>query len=126
MKVFTVLLLVCCFSCSEDQVNYSENMTDKPNSEMVFDKVKWQTKDGANYPYRDKMLNALVYNDSIRSLSGTEILNLLGAPSYYRDNENYLYYVVKQKRFLSWPLHTKALVIKLESDNTIDWIKIYK
>jgi hypothetical protein len=63
---------------------------------MVFDMKKWRTKDGADYPYRDQMLNNIVQNDTIRTLNKDEILNQLGAPD--RANENYLYYMITQKR----------------------------
>jgi len=98
----------------------------KPDSEMVFDKAKWNAKNGADYPYRDKMVNDIVYNDTIRTLDKIEILDLLGEPSYYRNNKNFLYYTIKQKRLISWPLHTKSMVIKLSEDNTIEWIKIHE
>lgn len=126
MSVFTVFLFVCCFACTNDRENYTEDMKMKPLSEMAFDKAKWKMKLGKDYPYRDKMLNDIVYNDSVRSLNKDEILKLFGETSYYRTNENYLYYIISQKRLFSWPLHTKAMVIKFVDDNTIDWIKIYE
>jgi len=125
-KAFTVLLLICCLSCNNDREDYTEGMKMKPDSQMVFDKAKWRTKDGADYPYRAKMLNDVVYNDTIRRLNKVEILDLLGEPSYYRNNKNFLYYTIKQKRLGSWPLHTKSMVIKLSEDNTIEWIKIHE
>ena len=73
----TALLLVCCLACNNNREDYTEDMNMKPESEMVFDKVKWWTKDGSDYPYRDKMLNEVVYNDTIRTLDKDEILDLL-------------------------------------------------
>ena len=69
------------------------------------------------------MLNDFVYNDTIRSVNKTEILNLLGEPD--RSTEGHLYYTIKQTRIGAWPLHTKSMVIKLSSD-TIEWIKIHE
>ncbi len=42
-----------------------------------------------------------------------------------RINENYLYYMIAQKRIGSWPLHTKTMVIMLSDEDTIEWIKIH-
>ncbi len=126
MRVFTVLLFVCCLACNNDREDYTVDMKMKPDSEMVFDKAKWKTKDGADYPYRDRMLNDVVYNDTVRALNKDEILDLLGEPSYYRNNKNFLYYRITEKRLGPWPLHTKTMVIKLSEENTIDWIKIHE
>ena len=126
MRVFTVLLFVCCIACHNDKQDYTEDKKTKPDSEMAFEKAKWRTKDGADYPYRDKMLNDIVYNDTIRALNKDEILDLLGEPSYYRNNKNFLYYTITEKRLGPWTLHTKTMVIKLSEDSTIDWIKIHE
>lgn len=90
---------------------------------MVFDKSRWNVSEGLDYPFRDRMVNDVVYNDTIRDLSKNEILDLLGEPD--RINENYLYYLVDQKRIGNWPLHTKTMVIKLTGDS-IEWIKIHQ
>jgi len=67
-----------------------------------------------------------MFNDTKQTLSKDETLYLLREPSYYRDNENYLYYVINQKRIFSWPLHTKAMVIKFSNNTTMDWIKVHE
>ncbi len=126
IRFFIVSLFVCSLACKTDRGENGGNEKSKPDSEWVFDKAKWNTKDGADYPYRDRMLNDLVYNDTIRSLNKDEILGLLGEPSYYRSNENYLYYLITEKRIGFWTLHTKTMVIKLSEDDTIDWIKIHE
>jgi hypothetical protein len=94
--------------------------------EMNFDKEKWQIKEGKDYPYRDAMLNDIVYTDKFRKLNKNEILEVLGEPTYYRDDKNYLHYIITQTRLLSWPLHTKVLVIKISEDSSVEWIKIHK
>lgn len=91
---------------------------------MSFDQAKWKEKDGKDYPFRDRMLNDIVYNDTVRSRNKEQILDLLGEPD--RTNENYLYYMIAQRRLGFWPLHTKSLVIKFSDDNTVDWIKIHE
>ena len=116
-QVFYVLvLLVSCIAC---------NNTKEDSSKIGFDKVKWQTKEGMHYPYRDQMLHDVLYNDTIRNRNKTEILALLGEPSYYRNDENFLHYTITETRLGWWTLHTKTMVIKF-SANTIDWIKVHE
>ena len=122
ISVFTIILFFCCVSCNNDN---KDNKIDT-ESEITFDEAKWKLKDGEDYPYRDKMLNDIVYNDTVRSLNKDEILDLFGEPSYYRNNENFLYYRITENRLFSWILNTKTMVIKLSEDNKIDWIKIHE
>ncbi len=91
---------------------------------MVFDQEKWRTMAGEDYPYREQMLKDVVYNDTIRSLNRQEILDLLGEPSYYRADTNFLYYTISQKRLGKWPLRTKTMVVKFSERDSIEWIKI--
>jgi hypothetical protein len=97
-----------------------------PKNKTIFDQDKWRIKQGKDYPYRDEMLNDIVYTDKFRTLKKNEIIAELGEPSYYRDDKDYLYYVISQTRLLSWPLHTKTLVIKISKNNSVEWIKIHK
>jgi len=120
--VFAIMLFVLCVACNND----NEHIKMDTENEIKFDDQKWKLKEGDDYPYRDKMLNDIVYNDSVRSLNKDEILDLLGEPSYYRENKNFLYYRVTESRLLSWVLHSKTMVIKLSEDNKIDWIKIHE
>lgn len=116
--LFLGVLFLCC-GCRTD----SEQIPEPPLSPMTFDPVNWQMKDGRDYPYRASMLDDVVYNDTIRSLDETALLSLLGDPD--RRNEDYLYYLVSQKRLFTWPLHTRTMVVKLSAD-TIEWIKIHE
>ena len=125
-QFITVLLLLGSMACNNEPEVRTIDMDNKPLIEMKFDKAKWRLKEGRHYPYREKMLNDVVYNDTIRNLSRNEILDLLGEPSYYRDDTTYLYYVVRQKRLGPWPLHTKAMVVKTTGTNSVEWIKIYE
>ena len=124
MRILIVFLFICFLACKTDREENAEYDERFPDHEMAFDKKKWKTKDGADYPYRDKMIDDVVYNDTIRALDKDEILDLLGEPD--RINENHLYYMIAQKRLGFWPLHTKTLVIKLSDDNSVDWIKVHE
>ena len=124
IRFHLALMLLCCISCKNQKEAKSELVDQGIKAEIQFDKSKWGTREGKDYPFRNQMLDDLVYNDTVRSLSKAEILDLLGEPD--RRNDGYLYYMVDQKRIGSWPLRTKSLVIKLSDDSTIDWIKIHE
>jgi hypothetical protein len=126
IKLISLLILLGIVSCQNQTQKETQYAKIKRQGEMKFDQERWQTKEGKNYPYRDKMVNDIVYNDTIRTLSRKEILELLGPPSYYREDTNYLYYTIRQKRLFSWPLHTKTMVVKLKNEDTIEWIKIHE
>ncbi|MCB2220627.1 MAG: hypothetical protein KQI35_09545 [Bacteroidetes bacterium] len=123
-KILSLLILISTIACNRQQENQSNSNDRVSEAEISFDKTKWSTREGRDYPYRDPMLNDIVYNDTIRMLTQEEILELLGEPD--RREDGYLYYMVKQKRLGYWPLHTKTLVLKFSEDNTIDWIKIHE
>ena len=124
VQLFSIVVFVFCVACNSEVKNYEPGMSDKPASVLVFDKTKWQTKEGRNYPFRDKMVNDVVYNDTIRSLQQSQIIDLFGEPD--RSNDNYIYYLIKQERLLFWPLHSKFMVVKFKDDSTVDWIRIHQ
>ena len=104
----------------------TRNNTDKDSTkpEIVFNQEQWQLKEGKDYPYREKMYKAIVYNDTIRNLNKPQILNLLGTPT--KTVDEYVYYRVQQTRLLGWPLHTRTVVFKFKEDKSIEWIKIHE
>lgn len=124
INVYTLFLFLGFLACNTATEEESENQEMKPDRELAFDETKWKTKEGSDYPFRDKMLNDVIHNDSIRSLNKDEILFLLGEPD--RSNENYLYYMITRKRLVLWTLHSKTMVIKFDEDNDIEWIKIHE
>lgn len=124
-RIFPIIpLLLIVLACNTEKDKKSASVYHGAIAEISFDKTKWKFKEGLDYPYRDKMLNSIVYNDTVRALNKDEILDLLGEPD--RSNDGYLYYMISQRRLGFWPLHTKTLVIKLSGDTTIDWIKIHE
>jgi len=42
---------------------------------MTFDQSKCKAKEGVDYPFRDKMLNEVVYSNTKRSLSKDQALD---------------------------------------------------
>ena len=115
------LLNVACKTDGKDPSNPSESAK---AFESVFDRAKWRVEEEGTYPYREQMLNEVVYSDTIRSLNKGELLKLLGEPD--RRQEGHLYYTIIEKRLGFWTLHRKTLVVKLSDNDTIDWIKIHE
>lgn len=114
MNKFILLFLLLGFSC--------KNKTGE-NNQQRFDKNKWAVKEGRKYPFRNLMLNDLVYTIKLKGFTKDSILNLLGEPT--RTDSNYLFYLVDQTWFpeIPVPFQTKTLVIKLAND-TVEWRKI--
>lgn len=115
------IIAICSVSCKEDS---ADSLTGVDGTEVIFDSVKWRVKEEDNYPYRDQMVNDLLYDDDLRTLNESAILDLLGAPD--RRNEEYIYYTVNQTRLGFWPLHTRSLVVKFSADNNVEWIKLHE
>ncbi len=123
--IFLIIPLLLFVSARNTKKDEKPGLIERgTQADITFDKTKWRTKEGLDYPYRDQMLKKIVYNDTVRALNKDEILDLLGEPD--RRNDGYIYYMISQRRLGFWPLHTKTLVIKLSGDSTIDWIKIHE
>ncbi len=122
--IVIILLISGCFSCNSTPEQNAGNEAKGSPSEMKFDQAKWQIKEGYHYPYRDQMVDDLLYTDRLRVLEKDEIIDLLGKPN--RTDSLFLFYTISQKRLFFFPLHTKTMVIKLSDDNTVDWIKLHE
>lgn len=113
-RIYIVLLSLCCLACNNNSVDKSERPEAISSTDMTFNQTKWNTKDGNDYPYRDKMLEDLRSSDTLRHLKKEEVIALLGQPD--RMDKNYLFYRIAQEHIGLLPLHTKTLVIKLAKD----------
>ena len=123
MKIFRLLLLLCLTGCME------EGNSEKPTVvhsavDSVFNESKWKIKEGDEYPYREKMLQDLVYNQQLKGLEKEELIDLLGQPD--RSNKGFLYYTVEQKKLGLWPIHTTTLVIELSEDSIVKTRRIHE
>tara|TARA_R110000850_G_scaffold107089_2_gene218512 strand:- start:451 stop:819 length:369 start_codon:yes stop_codon:yes gene_type:complete len=115
-----VLLIALCLGCkTEPDENPDANKNSQP-----FNHQQWLTKEGDDYPFREKMFHTVVYNDTIRSLNKEEIINLLGPADRFEDN--HYYYRIAQTRLKDWPLHTTSMVIKFSEADSVVWIKIHE
>jgi hypothetical protein len=110
-----IILSLCFFACKSKQTNDQEK----------FDKIRWSTMSGTEYPYRNTMLKDLIANYELKGLKKDEVEDLLGAPN--RTDSGYLFYLVDRTVIAGFfTLHTKTLVIKLDRDSTVEWRKIHE
>jgi hypothetical protein len=124
MRIFFLPLVLLFWGCNTESDSKESRPIPVDTVETTFNHTRWSIKEGDDYPYREKMVNTILYTDTIRSLAQDEVLELLGKPD--RIAGEYLYYMITQKRLGSWPLHTKTLVIKFTEADSIDWIKIHE
>lgn len=75
LRILILLVLLCGVACNREQRDDSDLRDRGTKTDIAFDPTKWSHKEGLNYPYRDQMLNDLVYNDSVRTLSKAGILD---------------------------------------------------
>ena len=114
-KYFPVFLL-CCLACTHKKQEISGEK---------FDKAKWITQSGKEYPYRDLMLNDLIANKRLTGLKRDSILNMLGQPN--RSDTNYIFYSIEQTLLAGiFPVHTTMLVVEFAADSTVRSSKIYQ
>lgn len=90
---------------------------------VKFDKIKWQTKEGQAYPYRNDMLDNLIDSVTLKGIRYNSLINLLGQPD--RIDNGHLFYNIYRKEVVGFTLGTKTFVIKLNPDSTVEWRKIH-
>lgn len=115
-----MVFVFCCVACN----NKENNNQTAGASEIAFDKTKWAIKQGMDYPYRDLMLNDLMYGHELHDIPKDSLVAMLSQPD--RTDSLYLFYRIAQERIGFFPLHTKTLVFKLHPDSTVLWIKIHE
>ena len=118
-----VIVLIILLLTGNDSVS-STFLVEDPLEEIQFDKEKWNVRKGWGFAHRNAMLDDLVSDPEIRKLNRQEILALLGPPK--REDGNYIFYMIDQKRALVLPMHTKSLVIKFTDQDSIEWMKIHE
>lgn len=116
-----ILLLLClgCTNFKEESPGGGANTAEKK-----FEQTKWNARAGEDYPYRDQMLQDVVANVKLKGMKHGELISLLGEPD--RVDNGHLFYLVSQKKIGFLTLHTKTLVIKLDSDSAVEWRKIHE
>lgn len=113
LAIFIFVLL--CLGCKG---------SDHAPHEMIFDKTKWNTKDGPDYVYRNRMLSDLIDNHKLKGLNRAQLLEFLGDPT--RTDSNYLFYRINEQRLKFITLHAKTLVIELAKDSLVDKVMVHE
>lgn len=125
MKNYCAFFLFLCFaSCGTVTEAEDDTLQTIRSDQAQFDKRKWRVRDESDYPYREELLPSILYNDSIRTMSKEEVVDMLGPPD--RSNEGFLYYMISQTRLGFWPLKTKTMVVKITGDDRVEWIKVHE
>lgn len=113
-NILVLAILTLCFSCQKE----NNCLTNEFNSEL------WKATDGNSYPNRECMYENLVESQFLKSKNKNEITLILSAPD--REENGHLFYMISQEKAGFMPLHTTTLVIKLNEDETVNWVKIHK
>ncbi|MGV3697874.1 hypothetical protein [Flavobacterium sp.] len=116
---FILLFWVACKNTQDDAHEENPGMQEA----IAFDASKWKIKKDSDYLYRKGMIDDLVRSNALKKLDKAGILVLLGEPE--RIENNHLFYQIDQDRIGSWPVRTKTLVIKMENDSVVEWVKIH-
>jgi hypothetical protein len=124
LNVLVFLGAMLLSGCKADGNPATEASTAGTELQTPFDSARWAVKEGKEYPFREEMLQALVYTDTLRRLYKSDILDLLGAPD--RSSDGHLFYLVAQTQLGPWPLHSRFMVIKLTPGDSVEWIKIHE
>lgn len=118
----TAVLLLA--ACKPDATGKMEAASPEVAVDSTFDPLRWQQKEGDQYPYRMLMYRQLLYSDTLRQRSRAEILRLLGAPD--RTGEGHIYYQLKGTQVGPVLFSSKFLVFKFTEADSVEWIKTYK
>ena len=108
LKLINILFFMLLISC---------------NSNVKFEKIGWNKKGDLNsYPNREKMLNDLMENYKIQGLNYAELVNLLGEPENYSDDDaGVIYYnIITDYGSNIDPVCVKNLKIKLDKNQKVE------
>lgn len=95
----------------------------KEKPRMSFNSSQWQHFENGKYPFRALMLDEVIFNDSIRALNSSELKLLLGPPT--KQTEAHLYYRIDDNKLGHWNLNARTMVIKMDTMDKVEWIKIH-
>lgn len=121
LLTISILIFVSCAKTDKEQ--FVENI-ESTKKDSLFNRAKWDIKQDGAYVYRKEMMEDIVYNDTIRDLNREQIIDLLGEPD--RVKNNYIYYLISEKKLVFWPLHTTMIVFRFNEQDEIVWLKIHK
>lgn len=95
MKIQIVLLIILALlvSCQSDK---AEKPADAANTEIIFDRELWLTREGIGFPHREKIYKSLFKKDTLKKLNRDQILQMLGEPS--RVDSLHMFYRIREDR----------------------------
>lgn len=121
--IWLVPCLLFLVTCKPDTADKKEAGRREIAVDSTFDPVRWQVREGDNYPYRERMYRQLLYSDTLRQRSKSEILRLLGAPD--RTGEGHIYYQLRGTQVGPVLFFSKFLVFKFTEADSVEWIKVH-
>jgi hypothetical protein len=86
LKLFILVLLLCTTCSCKDKQDKS------PKADIVFDRQKWDIREGFNYTYRSQMVNDLLKNHQWIGMTKDSLVLKLGKPNTIEVDRVYLYY----------------------------------
>jgi len=94
-------------------------------SQKKFDPIQWRTVEDPAFPpqSRKAMLKDLLDNYKLKSMSQSQVFNLLGEPDYSSDSA-IIYKIVEDYGSDTDPVYTKTLDITLNKDKTVQSIDV--
>ena len=124
VMIVTVLLIGACGNDTAEETQTSEVETESEVEQVPFDRTRWLRQEDGQYPFRAQMLDDVLYNDTIRDLSQSEVESLLGPPD--RTTDGFAYYTIRRKQWGMMTLHATTMVIKYAKPDSIAWIKVHE
>jgi len=96
--------------------------------ESKFNKVQWAEFDDSNggeYPHREKMLNDLVENHKLKGLTYRQLVDSLGAPGKFdNDDDTVRYEIITKFESDIDPTYGKNLNLTLGADSVVTSYRI--
>ncbi len=122
-RYFLAIMMLCLLACREEKQEEKASEPALDEAQIPFDKAKWLMTDGADYLYRDKMVEDLFRDDKLKGLTKEQIVEKLGEPT--RTDKNYIFYRLSQTRIQFLPIKTKTLVIRLSPKGLSEAVLIH-
>jgi hypothetical protein len=89
-----------------------------------FDREKWNSGDGLDYPMRDDIVDDLVQNHKLKGLKYWGVIHLLKYPQS-RDSVSFSYQIISTYTNTFKHNHIKNLVLYMGKDSIISRVAIY-
>lgn len=123
---FLVTVILLLATCKPDVPGKTEAASPEVAIDSTFDPTQWKLKEGDDYPYRELMYRQLLYSDTLRQRSKSDILQLLGEPDRGSEDSSHIYYRVKGRQVGPVLFSSKFLVFKFTAADSVEWIKMYQ